>query len=43
MAGLPRTRAPGVTIPEAYDGAPMDDITESIIVEELAEWIHPSL
>ena len=33
----------GVTIPEAYDGAPMDDITESIIVEELARVIHPSL
>ena len=31
----------GVTIPEAYDGAPMDDITESIIVEELAR-VDPS-
>ena len=26
----------GVTIPEAYGGSPVDDISESIIVEELA-------
>lgn len=31
----------GVTIPEAYGGSPVDDISESIIVEELAR-VDPS-
>lgn len=31
----------GVTIPEEYDGSPVDDISESIIVEELAR-VDPS-
>ena len=31
----------GVTIPEQYGGSPVDDISESIIVEELAR-VDPS-
>ena len=31
----------GITIPEEYGGAPIDDITESIVVEELAR-VDPS-
>ena len=31
----------GVTIPEEYGGSPVDDISESIIVEELAR-VDPS-
>ena len=41
MEAVYRVRSTGIAIPEEYGGNPVDDICESIIIEELAR-IDPS-